>query len=234
MNILLTNSGGPDSPGLPLIREAIGLIHRAAKVTILVPENNRPSRGAWTLRTDLSRYLQDELLKPAQDDIYTLEGSTSDCIDFAHLHQDVFLTRPTPWDLIVVGVDEGQATGVPDALQHTSAASGLYAAQAYGAAAHVLLQNPKGNSTDWSNTSQLLNQSLRNVQPGAGETYITNIPPEAIGEKFVPLAHYSSFRTAPPTIVPRARNEVSAQVELQKGHLTHSRAVLRLNPELRY
>lgn len=244
MNILLISSGGPPSKneGLEAMRSAIRTIWRDCKLVVLhsappgadVEDLPRPWAGASigahsmadlvTIETDLSE---------TDQDVYCLSGATpTDLVDLAHLRADLFLTRAGLWDFVMIGCDPGPVTSVPDTLRNSAAAAGLYATAAYGAASLVTVYD--GHKVP-DHAPQSLTAAMRNHYAGAGETLIMNLPrvqPRSI--EYGPLTHYSTIRTPPTGLVPRARDERSAHTLLQQGALTITKTALRLNPELRY
>jgi len=233
MNILLTSAEGPDSQGLAIMKDCIQQVMKGWRAFTLTPSL---SQTQWQGAETSQHLLTNDRLRSRGGDDWTYDGTLTDCIDFGHLHQDQLLPQEQPWDLVMIGVELGRVYGAPDALRSTATAAALLASAAYGSPAHVVLQAKAPDEKEqYTLTHQMLFETLRAIRVAPAETFITNLPyVRPAGTALLPLAHYSTLRLPPTTIVPRANLENTAATAAQKGWVTHSRATLRLNPELRY
>lgn len=109
LRILLTNDDGFDSPGVEALRVAL----RAAghRVTVVAPATQQSGKGGSinTGAFDFTPGGGTMLLMNHGDDVWSLEGTPSDCVTTA---LDVVMADDPP-DLIVSGLNEGQNIGRP-------------------------------------------------------------------------------------------------------------------------
>lgn len=234
MNILIISSGGipSENPGLQVMRDTVKTLWKDATVVALTTSEDDAWGGAGSKRDATA--LQPSDLETELDAHYVYGASPSDLVDLAYLQSDLFLTRAQAnWDFVLVGLDKGPVTSVPDSIRHAGVSAGLYAAAAYGAAA--LTTTWDGDRAPPPHAWDALRSTMRANYAGAGETLILNIPAQQPTKlEFGPLSHYSTLRLPPPSIVPRAREDRSASALIKSGAITLTKTAIRLNPELRY
>jgi hypothetical protein len=236
MNTLLIGPD-PESGGFILLAEALREVHRHTTLHSLAPgyspKINGPIKGAASNGWDLNEY--DPMAIEDQGSHYRCRDLTlSDTIDLAFLRPDLFIASGT-FDQLFIGVDLAECGGVPDCFRTTTVAAGLLAGSAYGVPVHVFLQQPSALADPWANAADPMNHALRTVVLEPGITYLTQLPArKPLSVSWLPLAHYSKYRTPNPRTVPRANDEKSAITALRDGTMNHARLQLRLNPEMRY
>jgi 5'/3'-nucleotidase SurE len=109
LRILLTNDDGFDSEGITALREA--LVDAGHDVTVVAPATQQSGRGG-AINTGVFDFTPGGgtmLLTNYGDQVWSLEGTPSDCVTTA---LDVVMAGDPP-DLIVSGLNEGQNIGKP-------------------------------------------------------------------------------------------------------------------------
>lgn len=240
MTILITSDDGPQSAGLKALQDAVKSAWPEAKTTTLTTKV--PTCGAgMAITTD--RQLEELELEKIGKTEWTLDGYPADLIYYSFLHADQWITGGRTWDWVVSGVNYGQNVGL-DVYHSGTVGAALLASTAFGAGAYAFGQKmeqtvPKSLKKDapqFAAASKMATYVLKSGVAKMGECWNVNFPDidgEALGIKYVPVAHYSRWWTPSTDIVPRARLEDSDIVLLNKGYVTCSEMTLRVNPSLR-
>jgi len=241
MNILLTDSEGPDAVGLKVLRQAIGQYFKDAKITTVVPKRANPW-GSMSMRNMALDEIQKEDLERVEPGFFVVDGcSASDVVDLAFLHQDWFGPTKKSFDLVLSGVSTGSVLGT-DVFRNGNTAAAMYAAMAYNCCAFSFAQDmAKHDKTpnlpiEFFRTSQvIIPDYLRSSNNVSGECWIVNCPQGTpTGYNAIPTAHYSPRRMPPLDIVPRARQEKTDVSQLAQGYVTCSLMGLRASQSLKY
>lgn len=109
LRVLVTNDDGFDSAGVTALRQA--LIDAGHDVTVVAPATQQSGTGG-SINTGVFDFTPGGgtmLLTNHGDDVWSLEGSPSDCVTTA---LDIVMAADPP-DLIVSGLNEGQNIGKP-------------------------------------------------------------------------------------------------------------------------
>jgi len=241
MNILITDSEGPDAVGLKVLRMAAQQYWRDAKITTVVPKRANPW-GSMSMRHAALEEVQKEDLERLEPGFFVVDGcSASDVIDLAFLHQDWFGPTKKSFDIVLSGVSTGNVLGT-DVFRNGNTAACMYAAMAYNCSAFSFAQDMATHDKtsnlpiEFYRTSQIIIPDyLRTSNTVSGECWIINCPQGTpVGYKSVPTAHYSHRRMPPLTVVPRAREENTDVSELAKGYVSCSLMGLRASQSLKY
>lgn len=236
MNILLTNQEGLQAQGMKLLRDAVKIVFKDARIITIAPAAPMTGSSFSSLHPQMGPDgfgALAETMEEVEPNVYVVDLGPADIIDLAHLEWERFLVR-NAWDLVFTGVTHTPTLGT-DVLRSGATCAAVLAASAYGtAAATFAAQMNQGAFT--LQQEKLLTDMLRSHRPAPGECYAANIPLQVNpgGYRAVPIAHYSYSRTPPVKIVPRAKEEKSDVTEFKKGFVTISRLALRLNANLAY
>jgi 5'/3'-nucleotidase SurE len=182
-------------------------------------------------------------LDQLSDNQWTLKGTPTDLIDYAFANTASFFPERKTWELVLVGVNEGENVGV-DILRSGTLAAAITASHTYGCGAIAFSQKlTDADEAHWDQfdkptpkdsykyTEKVVHEILRTTHTGPGECWNINIPatpPRGVRE--CGIAHYSLWRTPPVNILPRAREDKSDAAWLLGGWVTQSQIQMRLNP----
>lgn len=99
LDILLTNAGGYQAPGLTALRGT--LTAAGHRVTVVAPIDDRAGSGAALTTTGLIDYYQQS------EGVWAIDGTPADAVTLALVH----ILREDPPDLVIAGSDIGQSAG---------------------------------------------------------------------------------------------------------------------------
>lgn len=241
MNILITNSEGPDAVGLKVLRLAVQQHWRDAKITTVVPKRANPW-GSMSMRHAALEEIQKEDLERIEPGFFVVDGcSASDVVDLAFLHQDWFGPTKKSFDIILSGVSTGSVVGT-DVFRNGNSSAAMYAAMAYNCCAFSFAQDMATHDktpnlpVEFFRTSQIIIPDyLRSSNNVSGECWIVNCPQGTpTGYNAVPTAHYSARRMPPLNVVPRAGQENTDVSQLAQGYVTCALMGLRASQSLKY
>lgn len=244
MNILITNDDGPRAPGLGVLRDAVKKNFRSAQVVTMVPLKSKSGTSmSVTLSPDLGQ-VTDEDMKPIGTNCYAIKGTPMDCVILALHRPELFLTGSQGFDVVMSGVNACRNVGM-DVFFSGTCGPVMLATSAYGISGFAFSQDIEGvhplkpeetTRDNFKTADKLITQIMNMVPLTPGDCWNVNFPAQPAKDVRIgtPVAHYSSWIKPSIKNVPRARNEQSDVIELQKDHVTVSRLDLRVNPPLRY
>jgi len=174
-------------------------------------------------------------------DRYQFKVRPVSLVYIAFMRRDLFLPRKGNWDLVVAGVNHGKNVGF-DVYHSGTVGQAFVASTGFRTPAWSFSQDvgakdvndiAESEDSDYKIMFEDLPKILREAVPSPGEVYNVNFPVEkSLGIRFVSLAHYSPTQTPPIDLIPRANNEDSDVIRLEKGYTTISRLELRAGPAL--
>jgi len=240
MNILIVNDDGPGTIGTEFLRKAVkDRWPRATHIITLTPDACRMGFG---MAMSAVNFEEIDLVKAKTGkDRYQFRVRPVSLVYIAFMRRDLFLPGKGNWDLVVSGINYGKNVGF-DVYHSGTVGQAFVASTGFRTPAWAFSQDigeKNGNviadaeEHDFQVAYEDIAKILREAPPSPGEVFNVNFPMgKSEGIRYASLAHYSAVQTPPVELVPRAAQDDTDVVRLQKGFTTISRLELRAGPAL--
>lgn len=252
MNILVTNDDGAESVGLQILLDALRLKWKNAHLFTIVPDQKR-SGVSMAIRKLNNDQLMSQITE-TKPGFYTARLTPADIIYAAFNCQEMFLSPPATWDLVVSGVNYGANLGA-DVYHSGTVAAPMLASALYGVPGIAFSQLVAGQYEEgfdsntekdpdvaYSYAGKLTGQFLSEYPQDPGVCYGVNFP---IGKpmdwKNVRVAPYSPSRPDPNLEEVKDRvayygrqSGILLDIDTARdGFVTVAQLELRVNPTVR-